>query len=347
VSGVQASCTIAPVPRPKNRNRSPAKSPQTAPAFVSPMAAQSVSRLPEGPEWLYEVKWDGYRALLIKDGERVQIRSRNDKDLTRSYPGIQAAARKLGARTVVIDGEVVALGPDGRPSFQALQHRTDHAGHAIVYYAFDVLHLNGRYLTAEPLDERRAHLTDLLPGDQTVLRESQVLDGSAVDVAQAVRATGLEGVIAKRRDAAYEPGERSGTWVKLKLDQQQEFVVGGYRGNGADSFDSLLVAVYEGRRLLFAGKVRAGFTTHVRRELAKRLKPLIVKECPFVNLPDERRGRWGGGVTAEDMRELTWTKPGIVVQIRFVEWTAEGRLRHASFVGVREDKKAAEVQRET
>ncbi len=310
------------------------------------MAAQLATALPEGPEWLYEVKWDGYRALLIKDGERVQIRSRNDKDLTASYPVIPAAARKLGARTVVIDGEVVALGPDGRPSFQALQHRTDRAGHAIVYYAFDVLHLNGRDLTGGPLDERRAHLTDLLPGGQTVLRESQVLDGSAADVAQAVRDTGLEGVIAKRRDAAYEPGERSGTWVKLKLDTQQEFVVGGYRANGADSFDSLMVGVYEGRRLLFASKVRAGFTPHVRGELVRRLKPLIAKECPFMNLPDERHGRWGSGVTAEDMRELTWTKPGVVVQIRFVEWTAEGRLRHASFVGVRDDKKASEVRRD-
>ena len=189
----------------------------------------------------------------------MQIRSRNDKDLTASYPRIPAAAHPLGARTVVIDGEVVALGPDGRPSFQALQHRTDHAGHVIVYYAFDVLHLNGRDLTGERLDERRAHLTDLLPRGQTVLRESQVLDGSAADVAQAVRATGLEGVIAKRRDAAYEPGERSGTWVKLKLDQQQEFVVGGYLSQRC-------------RQLrLAAGRGLRGEAASVRRQAARWL----------------------------------------------------------------------------
>jgi bifunctional non-homologous end joining protein LigD len=216
----------------------------------------------------------------------------------------------------------------------------------IVFYAFDVLHINGRDLTAESLDDRRAHLAGLLPANQTALRESHALNGSAADVAKAVRATGLEGVIAKRRDAVYEPGERSGTWVKLKLDQQQEFVVGGYRANGADSFDSLLVGVYEGLKLLFAGKVRAGFTPHVRRELLKRLKPLAAKVCPFANLPDKAHGRWGNGVTAEDMREMTWTKPALVVQIRFVEWTAEGRLRHASFVAVREDKEASEVRRE-
>jgi ATP-dependent DNA ligase len=152
-------------------------------------------------------------------------------------------------------------------------------------------------------------------------------------------------VIAKRRDSLYEPGERSGAWQKLKLELSQEFVVGGYRP-GFNSVDALLVGYYEGRRLRFAGKVKAGFVAHTRRELFRELQPLHTVQCPFVNLPDSRSSRWGGGVTAEEMREMQWVRPGVVVQVRFVEWTAEGRLRHAAFVGLRSDKEAGEVRRE-
>ena len=157
---------------------------------------------------------------------------------------------------------------------------------------------------------------------------------------------GLEGVIAKRKNSMYEPGERSRDWVKLKLDRQQEFVIGGYRPAAPDSVDALLVGYYEGAKLRFAGKVRAGFVAHSRRELATKLKPLHVAECPFDDLPTNGSSRWGGGVTLEEMREMRWTQPKLVVQIRFVEWTAEGRLRHASYLGLRSDKSAREVIRE-
>jgi bifunctional non-homologous end joining protein LigD len=309
------------------------------------MAALPVKKLPEGDEWLYELKWDGYRALVIKDGEDVQIRSRNDKDLTSMYPGVAAAGRRQKIKQIVLDGEIVALGEDGRPSFQALQHRSSHQKHQIVFYAFDVLYADGQDLTAERLDVRRARLPALVRTDG-VLRLSQDLPGSAADIVEALRAAGIEGVIAKRRDSTYQPGERSNDWVKLKLERQQEFVIGGYRPDGPNGLDALLVGYYKGKELRFAGKVRAGLIPHVRREVLGKLKPLQVQECPFANLPDTDVGRWGAGITADQMREMHWTKPQLVAQIRFVEWTAENRLRHAAFLGLRLDKSARQVRRE-
>jgi bifunctional non-homologous end joining protein LigD len=317
-----------------------------APTFVEPMAARVVEKLPEGPEWLYELKFDGYRALLIKDEEMVGLHSRKDKDLTAMYPRIAAAGERLDADLLVLDGEIVALSKDGRPSFQALQDRGSHASHTIVYYAFDVLHLEGRNLTGEALTKRRALLPRIV-GKGGTIRLSQDLPGTATDVVQAVRGIGGEGVIAKRKDSTYKSGERSGDWVKLKLEKQQEFVIGGYRPDGSDSLDALLVGYYAGRELLFAGKVRAGFIPPVRREVVRKLKPHRADKCPFANLPDDKKSRWGAGITAEEMRKMQWTKPQLVAQIRFVEFTAEGRLRHAAFLGLRTDKEAREVRRES
>jgi len=214
-----------------------------------------------------------------------------------------------------------------------------------LFYAFDVLHLDGDDLLNRSLVERRAKLPEII-GPQARLRISQHLPGATADIVEAVRAAGLEGVIAKRKDSIYRPGERSSDWLKLKLEHQQEFVVGGYRPDGTNGVDALLVGYYEGKELRFAGKVRAGMVPHTRRELASKLKPLRITDCPFSNLPDSDTGRWGGGVTADQMAEMTWVRPQLVVQIRFVEWTAEGRLRHASFLGLRGDKAAKNVVRE-
>ena len=319
---------------------------QKPPVFVTPMAAQPVTRLPEGADWLYEPKLDGYRALLIKDGKQVEIRSRNDKDLTKMYPSVAAAGLWLKAEQVVVDGEIVALAEDGRPSFQALQHRGSHPRHQIVFYAFDVLHLNGQDLMSEPLTRRRTQLPQIIGHDATI-RLSLDLPGTASEIVHALRRAGIEGVIAKRKDSTYQPGERSNDWVKLKLARQQEFVIGGYRPDGSIGLDSLLVGYYQDRGLMFAGKVRAGFIPHVRREVVEKLTPLNVSKCPFANLPDPGAGRWGGGITADQMGEMQWTKPQLVAQIRFTEWTAEGRLRHAAFLGLRLDKSAREVRRES
>jgi DNA ligase D-like protein (predicted ligase) len=323
--------------------RSPDK--RQTPTFVTPMAALPVDGLPEGPQWSYELKLDGYRALIIKDGGSIRVRSRNDKDLMQMYPAVAAAGRSLQADQAVIDGEIVAVDEQGRPSFQALQHRGTHPRQTIVFYAFDLLHLNGEDTTALPLKARRAKLAQVI--EKSGLLLSLELPGSVADIVSTVRAMQLEGVVAKRKDSPYEPGERSGTWQKLKLERQQEFVIGGYRPDGSNSVDALLVGYFDEQKLRFAGKVRAGLVPHVRRELAGKLKGLQLNRCPFIDLPTEGSSRWGGGVSAEDMQEITWTKPELVAQIQFVEWTAENRLRHSRFLGLRRDKIAKEVRRET
>jgi DNA ligase D-like protein (predicted ligase) len=244
----------------------------------------------------------------------------------------------------VVDGEIVAVDANGHPSFQALQHRAAHPGHTILFYAFDLLHLDGKTLTGLPLQDRRAALTNVVKDSGILL--SEPLRGTADRVTEAVRAIGLEGVIAKRKNSRYDAGQRNGAWVKLKLDRQQEFVVGGYRP-GPHGVDALLVGFYEGTGLRFAGKVRAGFTPHVRREVFAEVKPLHAVRCPFVDLPNSTAGHWGGGVTAEQMTEMQWLKPKLIAQIRFVEWTADSHLRHAAFLGLRTDKKLSEIRRET
>ncbi|HET7239214.1 MAG TPA: non-homologous end-joining DNA ligase [Terrimicrobiaceae bacterium] len=313
------------------------------PAFVIPMAAQVVKSLPEGENWIYELKFDGYRAVIIKNHRQVELRSRKNKDLAGMYPGIVEAGSRLNADGAVVDGEIVALDARGRPSFQALQHRGSHPDHQVVFYAFDLLHLDGIDLTGLPLSQRRSRLAKLIAGSG--LLQSGELPGTVAAIVEAVRGLGLEGVIAKRKDSLYEPGERNDAWQKLKLEYQQEFVIGGYRP-GSNGIDALLVGYHDDSGLRFAGKVRAGFVPHLRREVFKALNGHHFDECPFVDLPNGKSSRWGGGVTADEMLEMQWVKPALVAQIRFVEWTAEGRLRHAAFLGLRADKSAREVRRE-
>ena len=307
------------------------------------MMAKLTDKLPEGEQWTYEVKWDGYRSLLLKSRDRVRLLSRKENDLTATYPTIEAAGRKLQAETATLDGEIVALDPTGKPSFQALQHRSAHRNYAIVFYAFDLLHFNGADLTQLGLAERRKRLPSIVKGSGILL--SDVLSGTADRVIEAVSRAGLEGIVAKRKDSRYQSGERSGAWVKLKLDKQQEFVIGGYRP-GPNGVDALLVGYYEAKQLRFAGKVRAGFTPHLRREVVESLKPLSMAECPFVDLPNSKASHWGGGVTAEQMGEMTWVEPKLIAQIRFVEFTNDGHLRHAAFLGLRTDKRPTDVRRD-
>ncbi len=308
------------------------------------MAARVVDKLPEGDDWTYEVKFDGYRALLMKDGDKVRIRSRNDKDLTHAYPSVALAGQRLKPKQAVLDGEIVAVDPEGRPSFQALQHRAEHPHHVIVFYAFDLLHLDGIDLTAATLQERRSRLSDVV--DKSGVLLSVELPGTTQQVIDAVTRLGLEGVIAKRKTSRYTPGERHSAWLKLKLDRQQEFVIGGYRP-GTHGVDALLIGYYDGRDLRFAGKVRAGFTPFLRRQVQGQIAPLEISGCPFVDLPNSKTSHWGAGVTREEMGEMRWVKPTLVAQTRFVEWTADGHLRHAAFLGLRADKAAPDVRRET
>jgi bifunctional non-homologous end joining protein LigD len=276
----------------------------------------------------------------------VQLLSRNEKDLTRDYPAIVAALRSLTASSFVLDGEIVALDAEGRPSFQALQHRRTSAL-AVVYYAFDLLELNGESLLGKPLKERRRRLKALLGGgSHSAVLLSEPLPGSPEHIEREIRKLRLEGVVAKRKDSPYRPGERSDTWVKVKFSPRQDFVIGGYKPN-ASNFESILVGYYEKRKLYFAARVKAGFTPYTRAEIFRRIAGLEIAACPFVNLPNsEGKSHWGEGITAEDMKKFKWVKPKVVVEVAFVEWTEGGLLRHPQFVGLRDDVRPSEVRRE-
>ncbi len=310
-----------------------------------PMLASAADTLPEGSAWTYEVKWDGYRTLAVKSGSSVQLLSRNLKNLTAAYPSVVKGIEAVDGGDFVLDGEIVAVGEDGRPSFQALQHRRT-GRLTIVYYAFDLLRVGKTALVSSPLDERRRRLGQLLANARHPILISQPLPGTPAQIEREIRRLRLEGVVAKRTDSTYRPGQRTDAWVKVKFSPRQEFVIGGYKPN-ASNFDSLLVGYYRSRQLYFAAKVRAGFTPHLRSDVFVRLQASPVSTCPFVNLPNSSGKRhWGEGITEADMAALRWVKPNTVVEVEFVEWTDDGLLRHPRFVGVRDDKRPADVKRE-
>jgi DNA ligase D-like protein (predicted ligase) len=300
--------------------------------------------LPEGPEWIYELKLDGYRALAIKGGRKVQLRSRNDNDFSGKYPSIVKALGLLPDETV-IDGELVAFDASGRPSFNALQNQGSGSA-PVFYYLFDVLALAGRNLMHEPLDVRLGLLeAKVLPKLCEPIRHFPPLTGSLRDLVKTVRAHGFEGLVAKRRDSLYEAGQRSGAWRKMRVNQGQEFVIGGYTPTPA-SFDALIFGYYEGDQLIYVGRTRNGFTPRSRLDLLKQLRKLEQPACPFANLPEPKGGRWGQGLTAAKMAECRWVKPELVGQFEFAEWTPDNHLRHSRFVALRDDKNPRDVIRE-
>jgi bifunctional non-homologous end joining protein LigD len=312
--------------------------------FIKPMLLQPVPSLPEGPNWAYEVKLDGYRALAMKSNGKVLLRSRNNKDFNTKYPAIVRALGALPDETL-IDGELVALDATGRPSFNALQN----AGSSelvVVYYVFDVLLLGGWNIMAEPLSKRRDLLSRrVLPNLSEPIRESSQLNASLSDLVRAVKSHGFEGVVAKRLDSRYEPGRRSGAWQKMRVNQGQEFVIGGYTPS-LKNLDAVIFGYYDGDQLLYAARTRNGFTPGSRAQLYRRVRSLEISGCPFSNLPEPRSGRWGQGLTAEKMKECRWLKPVLVGQFEYLEWTPDGHLRHSRFVTLREDKDPKSVRRE-
>jgi bifunctional non-homologous end joining protein LigD len=272
------------------------------------------------------------------------LRSRNDNDFSVRYPTIVKALTPLPDETV-IDGEVVALDESGRPSFNTLQNYGS-AGTTNVYYAFDVLVFSGEDVRSEPLQRRRELLESrILPTLGEPIRYSPELDATLSVLIKSVREQGLEGLVAKRRDSAYEAGKRSGAWQKLRINLGQEFVIGGYTVGGR-TFDALVFGYYEGKDLIFASKTRNGFTPPLREAIMRKFKGLEQVDCPFCNLPEKREGRWGQGITAAKMKDCRWLKPVLVGQFEFTEWTLDNHLRHSRFVALRDDKKASEVARE-
>ena len=311
--------------------------------FIEPMLLLRTDVLPTGTDQVHELKFDGFRAEAIKSAGTVYLRSRNNKDFNARYPGIAKALSGMPDDTV-IDGEVVAL-ESGRPSFNALQNYVSNAA-PLLYYVFDVMILTGKVVTNEPLDNRRSLLRErVLAKLSDPIRESPELDATLPELIQSVKAQGLEGLVSKRRDSLYEPGQRSGAWQKMRVNQGQEFVIAGYTPSSG-TFDAIIFGYYDADGLIYAGRTRNGFTPSSRGRLFKHFQGLEVEKCPFANLPEAKAGRWGEGLTAGKMKECRWLKPVLVGRFEFVEWTPDDHLRHSRFVGAR-DKKAKDVVRES
>ena len=313
-------------------------------AFVEPMLLLRTEQLPDDlTRWSYQLKLDGYRAIAFKSGGTVRLRSRNDNDFTDRYPTVVRGLAKMPNETV-IDGEVVALDDGGRPSFNALQNFTP--GMSIVYYVFDVLMLDGRDVMGETFETRQHVLEQkVLPSLAEPVRYTGELKAGLRDLIHSVKAQGLEGLVAKRRNSKYEPGVRSGAWMKMRVNRGQEFVIAGYT-IGTKTFDAVVIGYYEGDRLIYSARTRNGFTPATRNQLFKKFATLEIPECPFANLPEARSGRWGEGLTKAKMAQCRWLKPVLVGQFEFVEWTPDNHLRHSRFVALREDKPARDVRRE-
>lgn len=315
----------------------------TSAQFIEPMLLLRTESLPSGEQWLYELKLDGYRAIGFKRQGVVHLRSRNDHNFCARYPAVAEALEQLPENTVV-DGELVAFDQDGRPSFSALQN-DGASGIPVVYYVFDVMLLGGRDLTREPLAKRRELLEQkVLPRLAEPVRYSAPLDADLPVLIQSVKVHGFEGLVAKRRTSAYEPGLRSGAWMKMRVNRGQAFVIGGYT-RGTQTFDALVLGYYEGERLIYVARTRSGFTPATRAQLVKRFKGLETDRCPFVNLPETKGGRWGQGLTMTKMAECQWLQPLLVGQFEYLEWTADNHLRHSRFVGLRPDTRATDVVR--
>jgi DNA ligase D-like protein (predicted ligase) len=311
--------------------------------FLEPMECLAVTKLPDGPEWVYKVKLDGYRALAIKANGKLSLYSRKRKSFDRQYQHILDALRDLPQNTVV-DGEIVALDDAGRPNFNFLQHSRSQAKR-ICYFVFDLLVYQSRDVTQLPLVERREILRSNVKFQSPRIRIAQYFETSAETMLQSAREQGLEGVVAKRKEGRYEAGKRSGAWAKYRLNSGQELVIGGYVP-GAHGVESIIVGYYKELKLIYVARVRNGFVPATRRQVFTKLWPLVVSDCPFTNLPETEKGRWGTGLTAEDMKKCIWVRPEIVVRIEYLEWTDGDHLRHSKYIGLRDDMDARTVVKE-
>ena len=284
----------------------------------------------DGPEWIFEEKYDGIRAVAEKKKDRVSLWSRTGQDLTAGFPEVVDAVRALPDNDVVLDGELVVFDKGGVSRFQLLQRRGVDPRVRPVYVVFDVLRTSGRDVMRRPLEERRARVIDLVPKRAGVLMPSRQLRGGK-DALATARDKGWEGVIAKLRGSPYEPGERSRAWRKVKVRGESEFVIGGYtppQGSRAE-FGALLVGMFDGSKLRFTGKVGTGYTQDTLRDLGAKLRRLRTDTAPFEPVPR--------------MKDATWVRPELVAQLAYQEWTADGKLRQPAFLGLRTDKKAREV----
>ncbi len=318
------------------------------PERLVPMMARSGDLPPDERGWSFEVKWDGVRAIAYLQPGRIRLESRNLREITDSYPEIRGITRDLGMREAVLDGEIVAFDENGKPSFERLQRRMHVTSSSsvrklaqstpVVYAIFDLLYLDGHSLMEQPYAERRVALEELnLSGPAWRVPAAHSGDGVGARLLEMTGAQGLEGLVAKRVNSKYEPGRRSGAWVKVKHTRRQELVIGGWlpgEGRRRDSIGALLMGSFEDGGLRYVGRVGTGFTEKTLTDLKRRLKPLHRPDSPFAAGP-------------KLPREAQFAEPQLVAEIEFREWTSEGVMRAPSYKGLRDDKPAQSVHRES
>jgi bifunctional non-homologous end joining protein LigD len=322
----------------RKREDSASVSPPAASRTYVPMLATLAEDIPRGAGWLFEVKWDGYRAIAQVSGGDATLTSRNGNDLTARFPNVaKEIAKAVKTPDAVLDGEICALDEAGRSSFSAMQ--LGKAGTPLVFYVFDLLEVEGEPLVDLPLVERRKRLEKLLDRRNRSVRLSEAFDDGAA-LLEAAEKQGLEGIVAKRLDSRYIQGKRTRDWLKIKTHGEQEFVIAGFtKGTGrrASSFGSLVLGYYRGDELVYAGNVGTGFNSKEIEKLLDKLRPLKRPTCPFPEVPKMPKVR---------KSDVIWVEPELVCEVEFAEWTHDGRLRSPSYKGLREDKPAEEVRRE-
>lgn len=308
------------------------------PDFVAPQLATLVKSAPTGDGWLHEIKFDGYRMLCHLGRGKVRFWSRNKKEWTSKFPGVARAIKTLVATNAIIDGEIVILDALGRTNFQKLQQSMGRGGEGFIFEVFDLIYLDGFDLTRVPLIDRKRLLKKLIEGGEKAkaLRYSDHQEGNGTLFFKQACEYGLEGIISKRADAAYE-STRSRNWLKIKCSKRQEFVIAGYipSSKGLAGFGSLILGVYEKGDLVYAGRVGTGFSLKQRAEIGKKLDKIARSTPAFAVRP-----------TAPGLTEARWTEPKLVAEVEFTEWTSDGSIRHPSFQGFREDKRPEDVSRE-
>lgn len=340
---VKSGRTIDEVKGGERRKIEGARSSAAVPKDVKPELATLVDAAPEGTGWVHEIKYDGYRILAYKEGENVRLLSRNGKDWSRRFHSVVTALKGIEGNAV-LDGEVVVLDEQGLTSFQSLQRALkEHKKDALVYYVFDILWADGEDLRGVSLTERKSGLREMLRRsgmlEGQIIRYSDHLQGNGEAFFRQACKTGLEGIICKKASSPYR-GRRTRDWLKVKCGKRQEFVVGGFTepSGSRQGFGALLLGVYKKgnhKDLRYAGRVGTGFNDATLKRLRETLDGLIEKTSPFDD-----------GPTGREARGVTWVRPELVAEVSFTEWTEDGRLRHPSFLGLREDKPAREVGRE-
>ena len=308
---------------------------------VEPMLATLVDKPFDNDEWLYEVKWDGYRAVAFMSNKNVFLKSRNNKSFNEKFYPIYNELKKMKL-DAVLDGEIVVLGKDGKANFGALQNWRSETDGDLVYYVFDILWYKGKDLKVLPLVERKAILAHILP-DSKLISLSKDFNTSGIEFLEAAKKMDLEGIMAKRKQSLYHTKVRTKDWLKIKANKRQEVVIGGYTLNedSKKQFSSLLLGVYEGKKLIYTGKVGTGFNAKDQKEMMDLFKTLVTKKIPFSSEPDVNKpSRFRRN---PPHAAVTWLKPELICEVSYTELTSEGIMRHPSFKGMRSDKSSKKV----